>query len=500
MIISYPKRSILSLFFLLLLLLSLLNLSKLDQEISIKKQTINETPVTIFEPKKDKIDNILVFVAHGFAGSSSFMKSIAISLANTGYKTITYDFLGHGRHSKPYSGSITNENGATQLFVEQTSDLIDYFLNKKEQDELIIIGHSMASDIIFRVANTSDKFIGSIGVSNYTDQIKKNEPNNVLIINGVWEKHLRNKALNILESIGITNPQENILYGSFSDGSARKVLSIKNADHVGILYSENSQLSINDWVNKIIGNQYNIKTNNLGIWAALLFISVVGLFFLIVSFFKKQYFNKIELSVFRCILGNIFAAVITPALVYFFSINFTEYPAHSYLINHLFLYAILVIIINKIPLNLSSLSDFKLQDFTFLFCFFAFIIGSILDNYVSTFYLTHSRIELFFPLIIGCIPICFLIDSYYTNKRFILLKSLITKSFLIISLSFAIYFKFDELFLLGYAIILLIAFWVVYGFLSHYLMKRIGSFLSISFANGFTLAWTLAIALPMYIA
>ena len=27
-------------------------------------------------------------------------------------------------------------------------------------------------------------------------------------------KHLRNKALNILESIGITNPEENILYGS----------------------------------------------------------------------------------------------------------------------------------------------------------------------------------------------------------------------------------------------------------------------------------------------
>ena len=136
-----------------------------------------------------------------------------------------------------------------------------------------------------------------------------------------------------------------------------------------VFYIRNSQLSINNWVNKIVGNQYIIKTNNLGIWAALLFISVVGLFFLTVGFFKKQYFNKIEVSVLRCILGNIFAAVITPALVYFFSINFTEYPAHSYLINHLFLYAILVIIINKITLNLSSLSDFKLQDFSFLFVF-----------------------------------------------------------------------------------------------------------------------------------
>ena len=305
MINSYFIRIILSFFFFLLLLLCVFNLSNLNQEILIKNQTINETPVTIFEPKKDKIDNILVFIAHGFAGSSSFMKSIAISLANTGYKVITYDFLGHGRHSKPYSGSITNENGATQLFVEQTSDLTDYFLNKNEQDELIIIGHSMASDIIFRVANTYDKFIGSIGVSNYTDQIKKNEPNNVLIINGMWEKHLRNKALNILESIGITNPEENILYGSFNDGSARKVLSIQNADHVGILYSENSQLLINDWVNKIVGNQYSIKTNNLGIWAALLFISVIGLFIVIVSFFKKQCSNKIDVSIFRCIFGFI---------------------------------------------------------------------------------------------------------------------------------------------------------------------------------------------------
>ena len=165
MIIFYPIRSILSLFFLLLLILSLLNLSKIDQEILIKKQTINETPVTIFEPKKNKINNILVFIAHGFAGSSSFMKSIAISLANTGYKTVTYDFLGHGRHLKPYSGSITNENGATQLFVEQTSDLTDYFLNKNEQYKLIIIGHSMSSDIIFKLANTNDQFIEYIGVS-----------------------------------------------------------------------------------------------------------------------------------------------------------------------------------------------------------------------------------------------------------------------------------------------------------------------------------------------
>ena len=54
------------------------------------------------------------------------MKSIALSLANTGY-VITFDFLGHGRHSQAYSGNILDEKGATKLFVKQTDNLIDYF-------------------------------------------------------------------------------------------------------------------------------------------------------------------------------------------------------------------------------------------------------------------------------------------------------------------------------------------------------------------------------------
>ena len=87
--------------------------------------------------------------------------------------------------------------------MKQTENLIDYFLDKNTGHKAIIIGHSMASDIIFRVANLKDDIIGSIGISNYTDQIKRNHPKNVLIINGFWEKGLRKKALDILETIGI---------------------------------------------------------------------------------------------------------------------------------------------------------------------------------------------------------------------------------------------------------------------------------------------------------
>ena len=68
---------------------------------------------------------------------ASGFSTIALSLANSGYKTITFDFLGHGRHFEAYSGNIVDETGATKLFVKQTKDLIDYFLDKNNSDNKI---------------------------------------------------------------------------------------------------------------------------------------------------------------------------------------------------------------------------------------------------------------------------------------------------------------------------------------------------------------------------
>ena len=193
----------------------------------------------------------------------------------------------------------------------------------------------MASDIISVVANLKDDIIGSIGISNYTDQIKRNHPKMYLSLMG-FGKRFKKKALDILETIGIKNPNEDILYGSFSDGSARKVQSIKYSDHIGILYSYNSQLLINEWINSIAKNKFEIKTNKLGVWTAILFISTISLFLIIISLVKKQHYKKIDVGLFRCLIANISAVLITPLLLFFFSIKFIDYPAHSYLINHLF--------------------------------------------------------------------------------------------------------------------------------------------------------------------
>ncbi|PQM56820.1 MAG: hypothetical protein CML39_02470 [Rhodobacteraceae bacterium] len=484
--------------FILISMISLFNLISAMNGVSVEKHFANENPVIIFTPNETRSD-ILVFVAHGFAGSASLMKSIALSLAKTGHRTLTFDFLGHGRHSLPYSGDIMTEKGATKLFVRQINDVINFYLKKEGVSQAVIIGHSMASDLIFRTARLNHHIIGTIGISNYTDMIKRDKPSNVLIANGMWEPSLRNKAIDILKSIGIESPQEDVVYGSFQDRSARKITSIENADHVGILYSSKTQMVVNNWINDITGQKLKVAAKNIGIWALLLFFSLFCLFLIFVQNIPKQELKRTNINFNHCIVGNVIASIFTPFLLSFYSIDLLPFTAHNYLLNHLFLYAFLGFLFTKGSIASLPLDNFNLLIFTGLVIFFTLILGGVLDQYVSTFHLSDTRVPIFFLLLIGSIPITFFVQLFYQNCNAGVWKASLSKLFLILSLAFAMFLNFGELFLLGYAILLLLAFWLVFTFLSHLVLRRTGSYLSIALANGVTLSWTLSTALPLYL-
>ena len=494
---KYLKIIILALF-ILISIVSALNLIKAESGLSVEKQVANETPTIIFTPEETRSD-ILVFVAHGFAGSTSLMKSLALSLAKTGHKTVTFDFLGHGRHSLPYYGDIMTEKGATKIFVQQINEVITYYLERENLSKAIIIGHSMASDLIFRTALLNDHVIGAIGISNYTDVIEKEDPSNVLIINGAWEPQLRQKAIDILSSIGIENPEEDIVYGSFSNRSARKITTIKYADHVGILYSSKTQRVVNDWINEITGDNLKVSTDNIGIWALLLFSSFFCIFLTFIQIISHRKLATNNTSFRRCLLGNLIACVLTPLLLDFYSIQWLPFSSHSYLINHLLLYAIIAFCFIKDPLKSISLREFNLPIFILLVGFFILVLGTVLDQYVSSFYLSNARIPVFFLLLIGCIPITLYIQLYYQDCHAAVWKASLSKLFLILSLIFALVLNFIELFLLGYAVILLCAFWFVFGFLGHLVLRRIGSYLTVALTNAVTLSWALTTAIPFYV-
>ena len=79
-----------------MILIALFAFWKLDfaeRNLTSVKEFVNKTPVTLTFKDNLKTKGI-VFLAHGFAGSTSFMRPIAVALAEAGYLTVRFDFLG----------------------------------------------------------------------------------------------------------------------------------------------------------------------------------------------------------------------------------------------------------------------------------------------------------------------------------------------------------------------------------------------------------------------
>ncbi|MFL2793164.1 MAG: alpha/beta hydrolase [Paracoccaceae bacterium] len=462
------------------------------------KEFVGNTPITLTF-KDTKKTNGIVFLAHGFAGSTSFMRSIAVALAEAGYLTIRFDFLGHGRHQLPYSGDITTIEGATQKFVNQTNEVISHYLLEYDHNFSMIIGHSMASDIIIRSAFLNPNLNSAVAISAYTDALKAKEPKNVLILNGQWEPQLRAQSLEILKNIGIENPNEGKTYGSLIDNTIRKVDFIKNADHVGVLYSIRTQKKLVDWVNLLNKDKQAFIGNNIGTWTCVLFFSIFFLVICLIKFLPLKVSRQYHFSYTRFFSINVLACVLPPLILYKFKLNFVEFPAHNHLINQM----ILISIISSFSIPQTQIKElsktFNFPLFAFLFILFCILFGSILDNYVSSFLLTGTRVPLFFFCLIGSAPLMVLMQMYYDNYSNGWIAGNIFKLFLIVSLSTSILLDIAQLFIIGYAIILFLAFGLIFGFLANMLSRKYNNTLSVGLANGIALAWTFSTALPLYV-
>ncbi len=480
-------------------LFSIFQLNSFEKNVQTTYESFGETPVVISSPIGKKNDQ-LIFISHGFAGSTSFMRPIAIALAEAGFITIRFDYLGHGKHPDPYSGDITSVKGATQSFVKQTDMIIDHFLNKYKLEKGLIIGHSMASDIVIRTAKENLQIEGVIGISTYSDAVTEKDPKNLLILNGQWEPPLRAKAKDILTSLGIGNPTEGKLYGEFNNGTARKAIAIKNTDHVGVLYSSNTQREIIEWANQIYQEDFKIVTNRIGLFAGLLFLSLFILFICSLKFFPIRKLEKGTLKFRNFIFSSVVATVTIPYALKFFTPTIVAFPAHNHLISHLFLMSIIFILLTPIRFYRSSIQNFNLPIFAFLFIYFSLVFGNVLNSYVSAFFLSDGRIGLFLLMATACVPLMIAVQSLYQAEKYGWAIGNLGKLFILISLSISIWLDLEKLFILGYAVILFIAFSIIFGFLANLLNRRYNDVFSIGLANGLVLAWTFSTALPIYIA
>lgn len=174
-----------------------------------------------------------IIIAHGIASSKQIMSGIALELARRGFVTLAIDLVGHGNSG----GSLES---AKDLSLG-TSAAIQYLKSQPyvNASDIALVGHSLGAGAIRAAAAASDQSIiatvfiaGGFGstVADPAYGILTTEfPRNLLVIVGQYDSlfDLPQLETEILPPVfGTPDPViPGMLYGSFSDQTARKLVT-----------------------------------------------------------------------------------------------------------------------------------------------------------------------------------------------------------------------------------------------------------------------------------
>ena len=96
-------------------------------------------------------------------------------------------------------------NGDLNLIEGATRRLLDDLAKVAQETRalgdgrLAVLGHSMASDIVVRFAESDPSVAATIAVSMFSPAVTASAPRNLLVIAGDWEGMLKQEALRAVE-------------------------------------------------------------------------------------------------------------------------------------------------------------------------------------------------------------------------------------------------------------------------------------------------------------
>jgi len=257
---------------LLAIVTALWQLEAATRGLDVQKLTLGSTPVTVFRPAALTVVPAapaggpapVVLIAHGFAGSQQLMQPFATTLARNGFVAITFDFPGHGRNSAPMFGGLADQPRSQRTLLQAMEEMGRYAAQLAAANggggRYAVVGHSMASDIVVRHAQSQAQGAvqAAVGVSLFAPSIKAetppDSPRNLLVIAGALEPGvMAREALRVVGRVGGPGAVADTLYGRFEDGTARRATLAPGVEHIGVLYSGHTLTETLNWLNAAFG-------------------------------------------------------------------------------------------------------------------------------------------------------------------------------------------------------------------------------------------------------
>lgn len=447
--------------------------------------SVGQTPVT--EYAKANADGPVVIMAHGFAGSQQMMQGYALPLARAGYRVVVFEFLGHGRHTQPMSGNVSSVDGTTRLLVKQTSDVIDAVA--QDVGPVALLGHSMATDVLVRVAAVRADIGPVVLISAFSKMIDATNPTNLLLVTGAWEPGLRDFGEQALRMVNADASEGQTV----RDGTVlRRTVAAPFAEHVSILHSRVGRSEALAWLDQAYGRSSDQTILPTG-WAILgMLCGLVLLFRPLTGLLPNQQVADPQLNGWRFVFVLCVPMILTPLIAVPLTPDFLPVLVADYLGLHLFVFGIVQLVLMKVWGARLGRVSWPALGLLLLWCA---IFGVALDRYVANFWPTTERFWIIAAMVIGAVPYM-VTDALLVTGRSILGRLFVRVSFLV-SLGIAITLDFQGLFFLIMIAPVLILFYLVFGTVGRDASVR-GGALSSGLALGVVLAWALGVSFPLF--
>lgn len=468
-----------------MILVSIWVLETARQKVEISRFYVGQTPVTEFALANRS--GPVVALAHGFAGSRQMMQGYALPLAQAGYRVYAFDFLGHGRNRQPMSGDVAALDGTTRLLVAQTSTVIDAVA---EGHQVALVGHSMATDVLVRVARSRDDIGPIVLVSAYSEAIDADFPQNLLLIAGAWESGLRDFAD---QAVRMVDPAASGAGETVSNGTVtRRAVVAPWSEHVSVLHSRQARAETVQWLDSSFGRTSNVPILPTG-WAIMgLLLGLVVLYCSIATRLPDRTIIATQLGRRQFLVMTVLPSVIAPMVA--LSLNFGVLPVliADYLVLHLLVFGGLQIALLRFWQL--SFGPMVWSGFGLLLCGAA-VFGFALDRYAANFWPTPERAWIILAMSVGAIPYI-LADMVLTSQAPLLCRLALRASFFV-SLGLAIWMDFQGLFFLIMIAPVLVLYDLVFGTMGRATARRTGP-LGAGLALGLVLAWALGVSFPIF--
>jgi pimeloyl-ACP methyl ester carboxylesterase len=186
-----------------------------------------------------------IVLAHGFSGSAAMMDPMASALARAGHVVVLPDLPGHGSNAAPL------EDGALEPAV---SDAVD-FAAATTGLPVAVVGHSMGAGAVTSWA-VDHPAVATAAVSLPSAEdlpADASRPGNLLILWGALESDRFVDAAGAALRAGYPDAVPGRTYGEFAAGTARRAVSIAGAEHISVIYRQQTFDEVAAWVAEAAG-------------------------------------------------------------------------------------------------------------------------------------------------------------------------------------------------------------------------------------------------------